>query len=81
VAQERKAHDPATASCPASSAQLPKEKQTELGLYIPAKDACEKWKANPEKLMVLDFRTLEEFLFVGHPPMAWKIPIATQSYE
>jgi rhodanese-related sulfurtransferase len=66
---------------PASSAQLPKGKQTVLGLYITAKDACEKWKADPEKVMVLDVRTPEEFLFIGHPPMAWKIPIATQSYE
>jgi rhodanese-related sulfurtransferase len=66
---------------PAASGQLPEEKQTVLGLYITAKDACEKWKAHPEKVMVLDVRTPEEFLFVGYPPMAWKIPIATQSYE
>jgi len=71
----------AQSPAPTSTAQLPKGKQTVLGLYITAKDACEKWKAHPEKVMVLDVRTPEEFLFVGHPPMAWKIPIATQSYE
>jgi rhodanese-related sulfurtransferase len=65
----------------ASSAQLPKEKQTVLGLYVTAKEAYERWKAHPEKVMILDVRTPEEFLFVGHPPMARKIPIATQSYE
>jgi rhodanese-related sulfurtransferase len=59
---------------------LPKEKQTVLGLYVTAKEAYEKWKADPEKVMILDVRTHEEFLFVGHPTMAWKIPVAVQIY-
>ena len=46
-----------------------------------AKEAYEKWKAEPEKVMILDVRTPEEFLFVGHPAMAWKIPLAAQTYE
>jgi rhodanese-related sulfurtransferase len=64
-----------------AKATVPKEKQTALGLYLTAKEAYEKWKAEPEKVKILDVRTPEEFLFVGHPPMAWKIPIAVQSYE
>jgi len=64
-----------------AATQLPKEKQTALGLYVTAKEAYEMWRAEPEKVMILDTRTPEEFLFVGHPPMAWKIPVATQSYE
>jgi rhodanese-related sulfurtransferase len=60
---------------------LPKEKQTVLGLYVTAKEAHEKWQAEPEKLKILDVRTPEEFLFVGHPTMAWKIPLAAQTYE
>jgi rhodanese-related sulfurtransferase len=60
---------------------LPKPKQTVLGLYVTAKEAYAKWKAEPEKVKIIDVRTPEEFLFVGHPPMAWKIPVATQSYE
>lgn len=60
---------------------LPKGKQTALGLYVTAKEAYEMWKADPDKVMVLDVRTPEEFLFVGHPAMAWKIPIAAQVYE
>jgi len=63
------------------AASLPKGKQTALGLYVTAKEAYEKWQAAPEKVLILDVRTPEEFLFVGHPPMAWKIPIALQSYE
>ena len=57
------------------------QKQTTLGLYVTAKEAYEKWRADPDNVMVLDVRTPEEMLFVGHPAMAWKIPIATQSYE
>ncbi len=66
---------------PESGANLPKEKQTVLGLYVTAKEAYERWKADPEKVMILDVRTPEEYLFVGHPTMAWKIPIANQLYE
>jgi rhodanese-related sulfurtransferase len=65
----------------AANATLPKEKQTALGLYVTAKEAYEKWKAEPEKVKILDVRTLEECLFVGHPTMAWKIPVAVQCYE
>jgi rhodanese-related sulfurtransferase len=60
---------------------IPKEKQTTLGLYLTAKEAYDQWKAEPDKVKILDVRTPEEFLFVGHPTMAWKIPVATQSYE
>ncbi len=63
------------------SANLPKGKQTVLGLYMTAKEAYEKWQAAPEKVKIIDVRTLEEFLFVGSPDMAWRIPVAVQSYE
>lgn len=56
-------------------------KQTVLGLYVTAKEAYEKWNAEPDKVKIIDVRTPEEFLFVGHPTMAWKIPVAVQSYE
>ena len=62
-------------------ANPPKEKQTVLGLYVTAKDAYEKWQAEPEKVKILNVRTPEEYLFVGHPDMAWKIPVIAQSYE
>jgi hypothetical protein len=63
------------------NANLPKGKQTVLGLYVTAREAHEKWKADPEKVKILDVRTPEEYLFVGHPTMAWKIPLAAQIYE
>ncbi len=64
-----------------AATQLPREKQTALGLYVTAKEAYEKWKAAPDNIKIIDVRTPEEYLFVGHPPMAWKIPLAAQLYE
>ncbi len=60
---------------------LPKEKQTTLGLYVTSKEAYEMWKVSPEKIKILDVRTQEEYLFVGHADMAWNIPVFFQSYE
>jgi rhodanese-related sulfurtransferase len=62
-------------------ANLPKGKQTVLGLYVTAREAYEQWRSAPEKVRIVDVRTPEEYLFVGHPTMAWKIPVAVQSYE
>ena len=62
-------------------APLPKAKETVLGLYLTSKEAFEKWKAEPEKVKLLDVRTPEEYLFLGSPTMAWRIPVAVQSYE
>ena len=61
--------------------EIPKGKQTALGLYVTAGEAYRKWQADPGHVMILDVRTPEEMLFVGHAPMAWKIPVAVQSYE
>lgn len=59
---------------------LPKAKQTVLGLYITAKDAYKKWLDDPDLIKIIDVRTPEELLFVGHAPIAWKIPLAIQNY-
>jgi rhodanese-related sulfurtransferase len=66
---------------PHSKVNLPKEKQTALGLYVTAREAYAKWQAAPDQVKILDVRTPEEFLFVGSPDMAWRIPVIAQSYE
>ena len=33
------------------------------------------------RVMLLDVRTPEEVMFVGHAPMAWKVPVVAISYE
>jgi rhodanese-related sulfurtransferase len=63
------------------ASKLPKAKQTTLGLYVTAAQAHEMWKASPGTVKVIDVRTPEEFAFVGHPEMAWNIPIAFLTYE
>jgi rhodanese-related sulfurtransferase len=62
-------------------ASLPKEKQTVLGLYLTASEAYQRCQAEPEAVKLIDVRTPEELLFVGHPTVAWKIPAFEQLYE
>ena len=64
-----------------AATQLPAGKQTTLGLYVTAREAYEMWKAAPDKVTILDVRTPEEFMFVGHANMSLGIPVATQSYQ
>jgi len=62
-------------------ANLPKGKQTVLGLYVTAKEAYEKWQASPDSVKIIDVRVPEEYAFVGHPEMAWNIPVAIITYH
>ena len=61
--------------------KLPQMKRTTLGLYVTAVEAYEMWKAAPDKVKIIDVRTPEEYAFVGHPEMAWNVPIAFVSYQ
>jgi rhodanese-related sulfurtransferase len=54
---------------------LPEKKQTELGLYISAKEAFDKWNSDKDNVQILDVRTPGEYIFVGHAEMAINIPI------
>jgi rhodanese-related sulfurtransferase len=65
----------------ATAASVPKVKATTLGLYLTAGQAYRKWQADPQKVKLLDVRTPEESLFVGYAPMAWRVPVARQTYE
>ena len=65
----------------ATKPELPKEKQTTLGLYVTAKEAYNKWNRTQSMVKIIDVRTTEEYLFVGHPVMAWNIPLRFQTYQ
>ena len=65
----------------ANGLNVPREEQTVLGLYLTAKQAFDRWKANPEKVTIIDVRTPEEYIFVGHPVMAWNVPLKFVVYE
>ncbi len=60
---------------------LPDAKQTTLGLYLTAREAYEKWRATPDEVTILDVRTPDEYLFIGHAKMAWNIPVAVQTFR
>ena len=56
-------------------------KKTKLGLYVTAAEAYAMWKENPKKVFILDVRMPEEYVFVGHPEMAYNIPLVLGTYE
>ncbi len=60
---------------------LPAQKQTVLGLYVTAKEAYQMWPADKNKIKILDVRTPEEYIFVGHAPMAHNIPFQLFNYK
>ena len=64
-----------------TGADLPRGKQTALGLYVTAKEAYRKCEADPEHVKLLDVRTPEEYIFVGHPVDAPNIPFMFQTYQ
>jgi rhodanese-related sulfurtransferase len=66
-------------SVPAETA-LPKDKQTVLGLYATSKEAYERWKSDPT-VKILDCRTPEEYIYVGHAAMAYNIPSKFTEYK
>ena len=60
---------------------MPEDKLTSLGLYVTAAEAYEMWKADPEQIKVLDVRTFEEYVLIGHAEMAANIPVAFPNYQ
>jgi rhodanese-related sulfurtransferase len=68
-------------STPHSKHQVLEEKVTSLGLYVTAQEAYEMWKADPERIKVLDVRTFEEYVLIGHAAMAANIPLAFPTYR
>ena len=55
-------------------------RQTSLGLYATAREAHDMWKADPQGVRLLDVRSPEEYVFIGHAPMARLIPMAVPTY-
>jgi rhodanese-related sulfurtransferase len=61
----------------ALAAEIPKEtsKQTTLGKYVTAVEAYEMYTSGQGSVSILDVRTPQEYDFVGHPSMAYNIPV------
>jgi rhodanese-related sulfurtransferase len=65
----------------AAATEIPANKQTTLGLYVTAKEAYQRWQADPRGVKIIDVRTPEEYIFVGHPEMAWNVPLKFIEYR
>jgi rhodanese-related sulfurtransferase len=76
------AEKPATAAttAPKAAPEIPKDKQTTLGLYVTAKEAYDLWQKDQQKVKIIDCRTPEEYAFVGHAPMAANVPSKFMTY-
>jgi len=61
--------------------QVPERKQTSVGLYVTADEAYEMLRADPERVHIIDVRTPEEYVFVGHAEMARNIPLLFVKHE
>ena len=68
-------------STPYSTHQVREGKVTDLGLYVTAGEAYEMWKADPERIKVIDVRTFEEYVLIGHAEMAANVPLAFPTYN
>ena len=68
-------------STPHATHQVLAEKLTSLGLYVTAREAYEMWQTDPERIKVLDVRTFEEYVLIGHAAMAANIPLAFPTYN
>lgn len=66
---------------PRSNHQVPEEKLTALGLYVTAREAYGMWQSDSGQIKVLDVRTFEEYVLIGHAAMAANIPLAFPTYN
>jgi rhodanese-related sulfurtransferase len=63
-----------------SADEVPEKKRTTPGLYVTSREAFEMWEADPDGVKIVDVRTPEEYIFVGHAPMARSIPLGFIKY-
>jgi rhodanese-related sulfurtransferase len=64
-----------------STQDVPRPNQATLGLYVTPREAHEMWQTGPDGVAILDVRSFEEYVFVGHPEMAKNVPLAFLKYE
>lgn len=53
-----------------------RRKHTIAGKYVTSAQAYQMWQADPDNVTIIDCRTTDEYVFVGHPVMAYNIPLA-----
>lgn len=61
--------------------EVPESNRTSLGLYVTPQQAWEMSQADPEHVHILDVRTFEEYIFVGHVETAKNVPVVFPRYD
>jgi rhodanese-related sulfurtransferase len=60
---------------------VPETNRTTLGLYATPQQAYEMSTADPKRVHILDVRTFEEYIFVGHVETAKNVPLVFPRYD
>ena len=60
---------------------IPESNKTSLGLYVSPREAYQRSSADPENVHILDVRTFEEYVFVGHCATAKNIPLVFPKFD
>jgi rhodanese-related sulfurtransferase len=63
------------------SLDVPESNRTTLGLYVTPQEAFAMSTADPERVHILDVRTFEEYIFVGHVETANNVPLVFPRYD
>ena len=61
--------------------EVPESNVTTLGLYVMPDEAYRMWEADPDGVHILDVRTFAEYVFGGHPEMAYNIPLVFPKFD
>jgi len=61
--------------------EIPDTNRTALGLYVTPQQAYDTWKADPGNVHILDVRTFEEYIFVGHFEFAKNVPLVFPRFD
>jgi rhodanese-related sulfurtransferase len=61
--------------------EIPESNRTTLELYVTPLGAYEMWKADPERVHILDVRTFEEYVFGGHFELAKNVPLVFPRFD
>jgi rhodanese-related sulfurtransferase len=61
--------------------EIPDTNRTTLEFYVDAQQAYDMWKADPTNVHILDVRTFEEYLFVGHFEFAKNVPLVFPRFD
>jgi rhodanese-related sulfurtransferase len=61
--------------------EIPESNRTTLELYVTPLGAFEMWKADPDRVHILDVRTFEEYVFGGHFEFAKNVPLVFPRFD